>query len=70
METYPDKETCIKHLDMILAGKNLYKDIDEAMVKKYEKQFQRYRDFYYRTENLWAGKEREKKWVKTLDSAL
>ena len=39
METYPDKETCIKHLDMILAGKNLYKDIDEAMVKKYEKQF-------------------------------
>ena len=38
-EVYPDKETCIKHLDMILSGKNKYKNVDNEMVKKYDKQF-------------------------------
>ena len=38
-ETYPNKETCIKHLDMILAGENSYKNIDSDMVKKYKQQF-------------------------------
>lgn len=43
VETYPDKETCIKHLDMILAGKERYKLVDSEMVKKYKNQF------YYET---------------------
>lgn len=38
-ETYADKETCIKHLDMILAGKNAYAKIDDNMVEKYKQQF-------------------------------
>ena len=40
-ETYPDKETCIKHLDMILAGKNNYQHNEEEkkICEKYEKQF-------------------------------
>ncbi len=37
--SYPDSETQIKHLDMVLAGSNRYKDVDENMVKKYEKGF-------------------------------
>lgn len=36
-ETYPDKETCIKHLDMILAGKNSFDN--QEMVEKYKNQF-------------------------------
>ena len=39
METYQDKETCIKHLDMILAGKTAYKQLDSDMVEKYKNQF-------------------------------
>ena len=38
-ETYQDKETCIKHLDMILAGKKVYENIDRDMVNKYKNQF-------------------------------
>ena len=34
---YPDKETCIKHLDMILAGKNSFED--DEMAEKYKNQF-------------------------------
>ena len=39
IETYPNKETCIKHLDMILSGKNAYQKVDSDMVKKYNQQF-------------------------------
>ena len=38
-ETYPDEETMIKHLDMILAGKEKYKSIDNELVEKYKNQF-------------------------------
>lgn len=38
-EVYADNETKIKHLDMILAGKNTYEQIDEDFVQKYIKQF-------------------------------
>ena len=40
-EVYPDKETCIKHLDMILAGKDNYQHNKEEkdLCKKYDKQF-------------------------------
>lgn len=39
-ETYPDKETCIKHLDMILAvGERNSYEFDSNMVEKYKEQF-------------------------------
>lgn len=43
-ETYSDKETCIKHLDMILSlGKDTYKDVEDVDMKemaiKYKNQF-------------------------------
>ena len=60
METYPDKETCIKHLDMILAGSENYKSVDQEMVEKYKKQF------YERYTNGFLDYIKNKKFVEKL----
>lgn len=46
-------EVAKEHLDMILAGKDRYKEVNEAMVEKYEEQFMHMDGFY----NYIQGKE-------------